>query len=76
MIHAGVGFGSGTESRIKAVHWSTVTIYCCFLGRFDEARQRILAKGYTPAQFEECLDEYERLNVWQINQSRTKITFV
>ena len=37
--------------------------------RFDEARQRILAKGYTPNQFDECLDEYERLNVWQVNQS-------
>lgn len=44
--------------------------------RFDEARQRILAKGYTPDQFEQCLDEYERLNVWQINQSRTRITFI
>ena len=38
------------------------------LYRFDEARQRILAKGYTPDQFEQCLDEYERLNVWHINQ--------
>jgi len=44
--------------------------------RFDDARQRILAKGYTPNQFDECLDEYERLNVWQVNQSRTRITFV
>lgn len=44
--------------------------------RFDDARQRILAKGYTPNQFDECLDEYERLNVWHINQSRTRITFV
>ena len=44
--------------------------------RFDDARQRILAKGYTPDQFDECLDEYERLNVWQVNQSRTRITFI
>ena len=44
--------------------------------RFDEARQRILAKGFTPNQFDECLDEYERLNVWQVNQSRTRITFI
>ncbi|KAL5475357.1 hypothetical protein EMCRGX_G025158 [Ephydatia muelleri] len=44
--------------------------------RFDEARQRILAKGFTPDQFEQCLDEYQRLNVWQVNQSRTRITFV
>ena len=33
--------------------------------RFDEARQCILAKDYTPNEFDECLDEYERLNVWQ-----------
>ena len=44
--------------------------------RFDDARQQTLAKGYTPDQFEKCLDEYERLNVWQINPSRTVITFV
>lgn len=44
--------------------------------RFDEARQRILAKGFTPDQFEECLTEYERLNVWQINMARTLITFI
>ena len=44
--------------------------------QFVEARQRILAKGYTPNQFDECLDEYERLNIWQINQSRTRITFI
>ena len=44
--------------------------------RFDEARQHILARGYTPDQFEDCLQEYERLNVWQVNQSRTRITFV
>lgn len=46
------------------------------LHRFEAARQRVLAKGFTPDQFEECLDEYERLNVWQINQSRTRIVFV
>ncbi len=44
--------------------------------RFDEARQRILAKGYTPDQFDKCLDEYERLNVWGVNLSRTRITFI
>ena len=44
--------------------------------RFDDACQCILAKGYTPDQFDECLDEYERLNVWQVNQSRTRITFI
>ena len=28
-----------------------------------------VANGYTPNQFDECLDEYERLNVWQMNRS-------
>jgi len=50
--------------------------FSCVLVRFDDARQRILAKGFTPDQFEECLSEYERLNVWQINLSRTMITFI
>ena len=45
-----------------------------YIYRFDEARQHILAKGYTPNQFDERLDKYERLNVWQVNQSR--ITFI
>jgi DNA replication licensing factor MCM7 len=44
--------------------------------RFEEARQSVLAKGFSPDQFEECLEEYERLNVWQINQSRTRIIFI
>ena len=53
--------------------WWVVLLLPC---RFEAARQRVLAKGFPPDQFEECLDEYERLNVWQINQSRTRIVFV
>lgn len=34
------------------------------------------AKGYNPAQIDACIDEYEELNVWQISQTRTKITFI
>jgi DNA replication licensing factor MCM7 len=33
-------------------------------------------KGFKPSQVDETVDEYEELNVWQINQARTKITFV
>ncbi|KAI6660441.1 DNA replication licensing factor MCM7 [Oopsacas minuta] len=43
---------------------------------FEDARQRVLAKGYTPDQFEACLEEYEALNILQVNPSRTRITFV
>lgn len=44
--------------------------------RMAEAEQRCVSRGFTPAQFEEALEEYEELNVWQINQARTRITFV
>lgn len=33
-------------------------------------------KGFKPSQVDETVDEYEELNVWQINQARTRITFV
>lgn len=41
-----------------------------------EAEQRCVSRGFTPAQFQSALDEYEELNVWQINQARTRVTFV
>jgi len=44
--------------------------------KFEDALQRCLSKGFTPAQFDECLTGYENLNIWQINKARTKITFV
>ncbi|KAK6298648.1 hypothetical protein J4Q44_G00317030 [Coregonus suidteri] len=46
------------------------------LVRMAEAEQRCVSRGFTPAQFQEALDEYEELNVWQVNQARTRITFV
>lgn len=33
-------------------------------------------KGYNPGQIDACIDEYEELNVWQVSQARTKITFI
>lgn len=44
--------------------------------RFSEAEQRCISRGFTPAQFQAALDEYEELNVWQVNAARTRITFV
>ncbi|XP_077466422.1 DNA replication licensing factor MCM7 isoform X2 [Stigmatopora argus] len=44
--------------------------------RVSEAEQRCVSRGFTPAMFQEALEEYEELNVWQINQARTRITFV
>ncbi|XP_039355918.1 DNA replication licensing factor MCM7 isoform X2 [Mauremys reevesii] len=34
--------------------------------RYAEAEQRCVSKGFTPAQFQAALDEYEELNVWQV----------
>ncbi|RXN22210.1 DNA replication licensing factor MCM7 [Labeo rohita] len=44
--------------------------------RMAEAEQRCVSRGFTPAQFQAALDEYEELNVWQINQARSRVTFV
>ncbi|KAK4879036.1 hypothetical protein RN001_007182 [Aquatica leii] len=33
-------------------------------------------KGYKPDQIDACIEEYEELNVWQVNQTRTKVTFI
>ncbi|CAL8357728.1 unnamed protein product [Merluccius merluccius] len=44
--------------------------------RMADAEQRCVSRGFTPAQFEEALEEYEELNVWQVNQARSRITFV
>lgn len=44
--------------------------------KMADVMERCTSKGYKPDQVEECLEEYEELNVWLINQARTKITFV
>lgn len=33
-------------------------------------------KGFKPSQVEETIEDYEGLNVWHLNQTRTTITFV
>jgi len=38
--------------------------------------ERCANKGFTPAQVDECVEEYEELNVWQVNQTSTQLTFV
>ena len=44
--------------------------------RVVDARQRCVAKGYTPDQFDEAVEEYEALNVWLLNAAKTRITFI
>lgn len=44
--------------------------------KYSELEPVCLAKGFTTNHLERCLDEYEQLNVLQVNAARTKITFV
>ncbi|KAF7989398.1 hypothetical protein HCN44_008072 [Aphidius gifuensis] len=41
-----------------------------------EILERCIPQGFTDAQINDCIEEYEELNVWQVNQARSKITFL
>lgn len=44
--------------------------------KVSEILERCTQKGFKPDQIIECIEEYEELNVWQVNQARTQITFI
>lgn len=44
--------------------------------KMADVMERCTSKGYKPNQVDEALEEYEELNIWQINQARTKLTLV
>lgn len=44
--------------------------------KITDVMDRCTTKGYKPDQVDVCIEEYEELNVWQVNQTRTKITFI
>lgn len=44
--------------------------------KISDVMERCTTKGFKPDQVDKCMDEYETLNVWQVNQTRTNITFV
>ncbi|XP_067138525.1 DNA replication licensing factor mcm7 [Centruroides vittatus] len=44
--------------------------------KMSDAIERCTSKGFKPNQIDQAIDEYEELNVWQVNQTRTSITFV
>lgn len=43
---------------------------------YHDLLPRILAKGYTEDQFNRCLDEYEKYEVWKVSSDRQSLTFV
>ena len=44
--------------------------------KVTEIKERCTSKGFKPDQIDETIDEYERLNIFHVNDARTKITFV
>ncbi|KAL5290037.1 MCM7 family protein [Megaselia abdita] len=44
--------------------------------RLIDVMERCTTKGFKPDQVDKCVETYEELNVWQVNQNRTKITFI
>lgn len=44
--------------------------------KISEIMERCTTKGFKPDQIDKCIDDYEQLNVWQVNQARTNITLV
>ena len=42
----------------------------------SEIKERCTSKGFKPDQIDDCIAEYERLNIFHVNDTRTKITFV
>ena len=43
---------------------------------YQEALEKCARKGFNPDMFAECVRAYEELNVWLVNNARTKITFI
>lgn len=44
--------------------------------KVSDVMERCTTKGFKPDAIDACIDEYEELNVWQVNQKRDKITFI
>ena len=44
--------------------------------KISDVMERCTTKGFKPDAIDACIDEYEELNVWQVNQKRDKITFL
>ncbi|XP_033759982.1 DNA replication licensing factor mcm7-like [Pecten maximus] len=44
--------------------------------KVNDVMEQCTSKGFKPDQVDACIEEYEELNVWQVNQAHTKITFI
>ena len=44
--------------------------------KITDVIERCTAKGFKLSAINECIEEYEELNVWQVNQKRDKLIFL
>lgn len=44
--------------------------------KVSDILERCTSKGFKPDPVYKCIEEYEALNVWQVNQTRRLITFI
>lgn len=44
--------------------------------KVSDIKEKCATKGYNPQQVETCIEEYEELNVWQLNIMHTHLTFI
>ena len=44
--------------------------------KYTDVTDRCISKGFNADRISMCIEEYEELNVIQVNNARTKITFV
>ncbi|KAL9692561.1 hypothetical protein quinque_015740 [Culex quinquefasciatus] len=44
--------------------------------KISDVMERCTTKGYKPDQVDACIEEYEELIVWQVNQTQTKKTIL
>lgn len=43
--------------------------------KIADIKDRCTSKGFKPGDIDEAIEEYEELNVFHVNQAKTKITF-
>ncbi|CAG5132698.1 unnamed protein product [Candidula unifasciata] len=44
--------------------------------KLSDVLELCTSKGFKPDQIHACIEEYEDLNVWQVNTARTRLTFI
>ncbi len=44
--------------------------------KMSEIKERCTSKGFKPDQIDEAIEEYSDLNVFSVNEARSKITFI